>query len=1740
MLCTSLFLGISVQADVLVGYDFDVNSSDLSQATVLAATVSASELTSPMDVGFTTTIGDTTGVDAYGEAFGSTDTLGGIGIGVNDATTSSFEAAVAGDDYLSFTLTPDSGVGLHLTGISFKASKKATTSVDEYAITDASGNLIGSSATITTVVGLTGAYDGVIVDLSDTEFESITEATEFRIYAWGRGTNKTANTLAVVDKVTVHGTAEVLGEDFYVSMSGDDSNAGTFEAPFATIQHALNQAGPGSTVFIREGSYHEAVDLAGIAGAAGFPITLTNYGDEAVVLDGRVKIETAWTLEERGSVVLPEGNDTPSENIPGIGNVYVTTLDASVGDITQLFVDNDVMTLARFPNALAYSDEVWSNETYLFKTAPSHGVAIDVDGSVAASGVSFTGCVGIFGSPRIVTEHATGDSEFTHNAPIRLESGTTSYFFEGGLNNGERVMLDIAQEWAYDESTQTLAFWPKDNENPNSLNVYGKNLIYAFTGDATTKYIVIDDLDFFATTVDFNFSDHITIQNCDFEYYSFSERALGSENHSKTTDFTGGSSDFCEDITVYNCAFRFASGSGLIANYIDGLTIENCLFNQITYVQLGDWDEYGNRRALHVVDTNNAMDIVYRRNTVSVSSALQSVRLRRYLDAEDVHPFVAEYNLHTECCRLGGDASSMYSPLEHVWESVSRYNWFMENLRRDFRWDGLNADEVGTAHGNFYRNVAYSIKYSSYRDSAYRLKGDFHEVYQSTAVGEDGNFDVAQDKGGNANTISCNNAADVLSTIVEQSVEPDYFEADGEWALGSSDRAENDWDLTGIDSNNYSPVFTAYTRSMHELLRDPDNWDFRPRADAVELIDQGVPVTCTINGVEVDVTEGYLGSAPDLGAYEYGDSTYWIPGRQEAQASMPIPRNGRGSVPLDTDLMYLIGLEGVGTHIYFGKSPNALSYLTSKTDPENIVTLSDYTILEEDMTYYWRVDTVLTDGSVVTGDVWSFNTPFTPLANKEILSWSNNSIQNGYWSQNTDGDLVYTNSGSQFYKRAIAYSTDVYQSDTGFKLTAYYTTASIGDVLAHNFSFGLISTDTDLSTDSGYNPFKIDTSVYSLGVNLTANGNNSAQGLTFTDGSTRTTLDRSGDNIQFPVDESTEVVIEILPNGRWSYAINGVTEASGVIEGGFDLTKSYRVAVYAQDDSGGEKSIQHLSLESIPSGLLTDWSMDESSGEVVVDDSGYGFDAMTLTGSRVSGLEGNAIELNGSNASVALPAKPLSYINDEVTVALWVYGDTTQARADTLFDATDVSGNRVINILLPWSNGIVYWHAGNTGSTYDRILKAASASEYKDQWNHWVFTKNATTGEMAIYLNGELWQSGTGRTRSMEGITTGILGNDLNNNAYAGIIDEVQIYNVALSASEVFDLAYSYTTNNGTPKAWLVSNGIAPTNAGAVADSDGDGLVNWREYNNGTDPLLNNAPEFSVNTYTGSDATVGVSYSATLAALATDSEGQALTYSMQDGPSWLSISSAGVLSGTPSAGDLGSNSWTVQVSDGDGSDTVILNITVVMNEGLVAQWAMNEASGMVVSDATGNEFTGSSVDCTVMTGVGGNALAFNGSTSCVTLPSSAFASLEDEVSIAMWAFGDTSLPQSNSVFYATDSAGNRILNVHLPWGNSNVYWDAGDGSGYDRINKKASSAEYQNAWNHWVFTKNASTGLMNIYLNGVLWHSGTGNTSSIGVVDYATFGAQISGYSYSGVLDDVLLYNVELSSDEVMQLYLSY
>jgi hypothetical protein len=142
---------------------------------------------------------------------------------------------------------------------------------------------------------------------------------------------------------------------------------------------------------------------------------------------------------------------------------------------------------------------------------------------------------------------------------------------------------------------------------------------------------------------------------------------------------------------------------------------------------------------------------------------------------------------------------------------------------------------------------------------------------------------------------------------------------------------------------------------------------------------------------------------------------------------------------------------------------------------------------------------------------------------------------------------------------------------------------------------------------------------------------------------------------------------------------------------------------------------------------------------------------------------------------------------------------------------------------------------------------------------------------------------------------------------------------------------------------------------------------------------------------------------------------------------------------------------------------------------------------------------------------------------------SLFSALNDQITITFRAYGGASLPVQNSVLEAFDAQGQRLLNIHLPWSDGNVYWDAGN-DGYDRISKAANTADYEGQWNYWAFTKNTATGSMKIYLNGTLWQSGTGKVKPMSGIASFNIGANGDAQNpYPGEIDDFNVFDTELS-----------
>jgi hypothetical protein len=93
---------------------------------------------------------------------------------------------------------------------------------------------------------------------------------------------------------------------------------------------------------------------------------------------------------------------------------------------------------------------------------------------------------------------------------------------------------------------------------------------------------------------------------------------------------------------------------------------------------------------------------------------------------------------------------------------------------------------------------------------------------------------------------------------------------------------------------------------------------------------------------------------------------------------------------------------------------------------------------------------------------------------------------------------------------------------------------------------------------------------------------------------------------------------------------------------------------------------------------------------------------------------------------------------------------------------------------------------------------------------------------------------------------------------------------------------------------------------------------------------VNYPPAFSSDPISKPDATYGQAYTGSLSGNVADPNADPLSFTKITGPTWLTVAANGSLGGTPASSNLGSNSFTVGVSDGrGGTDQATLLINVI-------------------------------------------------------------------------------------------------------------------------------------------------------------------------------------------------------------------
>ena len=181
----------------------------------------------------------------------------------------------------------------------------------------------------------------------------------------------------------------IMNADFYVSTKGNDSNIGSFDSPFATIEKArdavrsLDKTGrKGITVAVMAGDYRtSSIEFTKEdSGTAECPITYCIYGDGEVVINGGITLKPDSFKKVTDSDMLSRLSDSAKEKVlcadlkeygltaDDWGKIYAigsyNTAAKYDGDYVgglycELFVNDRRQTLARYPNeGYLYTEKV--------------------------------------------------------------------------------------------------------------------------------------------------------------------------------------------------------------------------------------------------------------------------------------------------------------------------------------------------------------------------------------------------------------------------------------------------------------------------------------------------------------------------------------------------------------------------------------------------------------------------------------------------------------------------------------------------------------------------------------------------------------------------------------------------------------------------------------------------------------------------------------------------------------------------------------------------------------------------------------------------------------------------------------------------------------------------------------------------------------------------------------------------------------------------------------------------------------------------------------------------------------------------------------------------------------------------------------------------------------------------------------------------------------------------------------
>jgi len=197
-----------------------------------------------------------------------------------------------------------------------------------------------------------------------------------------------------------------------------------------------------------------------------------------------------------------------------------------------------------------------------------------------------------------------------------------------------------------------------------------------------------------------------------------------------------------------------------------------------------------------------------------------------------------------------------------------------------------------------------------------------------------------------------------------------------------------------------------------------------------------------------------------------------------------------------------------------------------------------------------------------------------------------------------------------------------------------------------------------------------------------------------------------------------------------------------------------------------------------PDGMVAWWKGDGNYADAVGTNHGTPAGGADFAAGKVE----QAFSFDGAGASVAVPANSAwAFGTADFTIDFWAYSTSFAAYRPLINNRKSGAGDNMWAIEIYSSANMVEFHSGST------IYMQASNPLINSSWNHIAVTRNG--GIVSIYINGVLSGS-AGAGSNFSQINDLQIGRDImsGNNlggSFPGLIDEVEIFNHALSANEI-------------------------------------------------------------------------------------------------------------------------------------------------------------------------------------------------------------------------------------------------------------------------------------------------------------------------------------------------------------------